>query len=593
MNSNATLKIPYGISDYEAVRAGNYYYVDKTSFLGKIEQAGRYLFFTRPRRFGKTLLLSMMETYYDIAKKDRFDSFFNDTDVFDRPTEEKGSYLILRFNFSVVASGPGALEESFTGHVMEAVELFLAKYKILPDADVEQKTAELKQKKAASDILRSLLELCKQKGQTIFVIIDEYDHFSNTILASRGRSAYESLTHGDGFFRAFFNVIKGGTSGSGAPISRLFITGVSPITMDDVTSGFNIGKNITTEPEFNCLLGFTQPEVLRLIDYYRDAGKVGHRKDVLLPLLEVWYGNYLFSEDTNERLFNSDMVLYFFDNYLGKCKIPKELIDRNVRIDYGKVRHLIVLDTAGREARTNGNFSRLNAIIEEGGILAKLEKGFPLEQVAASENFVSLLYYFGLLTIDRPVKDKLNFTIPNQTVKHLYYDYIKEAYRETGVFSIDLSRYSDLMTEMAYDGKWQPLFEYIARLMKESMSLRDLITGEKSIQAFLNVYLGLSDLYIIHTEREMGQGYADIVMVPFLARYEGIRYCYLLEIKYIKKKKQNAGSDLIEKLKLEAEDQVRGYGSDKKFRKSIEPASLIKLTAIFSGSELLHIGSIE
>ena len=218
--------------------------------------------------------------------------------------------------------------------------------------------------------------------------------------------------------------------------------------------------------------------------------------------------------------------------------------------------------------------------------------GFPLEELRDKDNFISLLFYFGLLTIDSVKQDKLQLKVPNETMKRLYYDYIKKGYRETDVFDLDLTRYSELMSEMAYKGKWEPLLDYIAGRMRESMSLRDLITGEKSIQAFLNVYLGLSNLYIIHTEKELNKGFADIVMDPFLARYEGIEYSYLLEIKYLQAGEKPLPS-AIRKLTAAAGEQLKTYGMDKKLKKSLKKTSLKKLVLIFSGHELVYRGEVD
>jgi hypothetical protein len=296
------------------------------------------------------------------------------------------------------------------------------------------------------------------------------------------------------------------------------------------------------------MLGFTKDDVIEMIEYYSSKGLIKHPTDYLLAVMTQWYGNYLFSKKDDVRLFNSDMVLYFLDNYMSGQELPEDLIDSNVRIDYVKLRHLIILvrDQRGKAKKPvpNGNFNKLKKIIEEGGTSSKIEKGFPLEKLVDENNFKSLLFYLGLLTIKGQEKNKLRLEIPNETARRLYYNYIEEAYNETGIFSLDMSEYSDLMTDMAYDGKWEPLFEYLTGRMNKSMSLRDLITGEKSIQAFLNVYLGLSDIYIIHSEKELNKGYADIVMEPFLARYEEMKYSYLLEIKYIPKKEGKAQKKL-------------------------------------------------
>ncbi|HLP46022.1 MAG TPA: AAA family ATPase, partial [Candidatus Kapabacteria bacterium] len=391
----------------------------------------------------------------------------------------------------------------------------------------------------------------------------------------------------------FFNLLKSGTSGMDSAITRSFITGVSPITMDDVTSGYNIGKNVSLHPDFSRALGFTKDDVIAMIEYYRAKGMILHPTEYLLEIMTEWYGNYLFSEEDNEKLFNPDMILYFLDNYMPYKELPKNLIDRNVSIDYGKLKYLILIDQAkGKAKTTNGNFERLKEIIEKGEISAEIKEGFPLEQLPARENFISLLFYFGLLTIKEPTAADLVLQIPNETARRLFYDYIKGAYEDTDVFALDVYTYNQLMKGMALKGEWNPLLKYITGKMRESMSLRELITGEKSIQAFLNVYLGLSNLYIIHSEKEMNKGYADIVMEPFIARYEGIKYSYLLEIKYIKAG-DKPGESEIQQLKTSAEEQLQRYCIDEKFLKNIEKTTLIKLILIFSGHEEIYIGEAK
>ena len=197
------------------------------------------------------------------------------------------------------------------------------------------------------------------------------------------------------------------------------------------------------------------------------------------------------------------MVLYFINMYMSRKTIPNDLIDQNVRMDYGKLRHFIILDR-GETKTINGNFSKLKQIIEEEEIVSNLVTGFPVKRMAHTENFISLLFYFGLLSIKKKTEqsEESVLQIPNETVRRLYYSYIKEGYEETGVFSLDLYTYNRLMHGLAIRGEWEPLFNYICGLLHQSMSLRDLITGEKSIQAFLNVYLGLSNLFIIHTIRK-------------------------------------------------------------------------------------------
>lgn len=599
MGNKKAKGIPYGIADYGRIVQRNYYYVDKTPFLETIEDAGEYLFFIRPRRFGKSLLLSLMEAYYDLHYKDRFEELFKDRAIFHRPTEERGAYLVLKFNFSAVDPVPANLEASFLNYVRDTVSSFAWKNRdLLKARDRLDKTLE--QSRSPADILSTFVHLCQDSLQKLYVMIDEYDNFANTVLSTSGTHTYEDLTRGEGFFRAFFNVLKAKTSDMDAPITRLFITGVSPVTLDDVTSGFNIGKNVSLEPEFNRTLGFTEEDVLEMLRYYKGEGLVGHEPVFLLGIMKEWYGRYLFSEDDDVRMLNSDMVLYFMDHYLRKSKIPKDLVDRNVRIDYGKLRHLIIIDRekeGGGYKSVNGNFNRLKQVLEEGEALSRLQKGFPVEKLMETENFLSLLFYFGLLTIKEESGSELVLEVPNETVRRLFYDYIKEAYEETDVFSLDLSRYGRLMSDMAKNGQWGPLFGYISGRMRESLGLRDLITGEKAVQTFLNVYLGLSDLYFVHTEKELNRGYADIVLEPFLARHEDVAFSYLLEIKYIKKGdlggSKGGREKKIEALKAAAEEQLTQYAIDKKFAATIGKTRLIKLALIFSGNDLLYIGEAK
>jgi hypothetical protein len=595
-DQDKTIKeIPYGITNYTLIRKGNYYYVDKTPFLETIRKAGRYLFFIRPRRFGKSLLLSVMQSYYDVSLKDRFDEFFKGTWIYDHPDEERNKYLVLSLNFSMVDPDFEKVEASFLNYVRGRAVRFIQRYReyLSENREMDYYSRSIEKSGSASDIFSSLLMLCKGAKQKLYVLIDEYDNFANILLSTAGTEVYHDLEHASVFFRSFFNVLKGGTTGTDAPVARSFITGVSPVTMDDVTSGYNIGENVSLAPAFNQALGFTREDVDEMLRYYGSVGLLKHDLSYLGKIITQWYGNYLFCEDENIRLFNSDMVLYFFKQYFKIQSLPENLIDRNVRIDYGKLKHLIIIDR-GKTGKpsTNGNFDRLKEIVAKGEIPAKLVDAFPLEEVADTDNFISLLFYFGLLTIKEAQLTETVLAIPNEAIRRLYYDYIKGVYEETGVFSIDLHNYSRLINRLAMHGEWRPFFQYITGRMRESMGLRDLIAGEKSIQAFLNVYLGLSDLYIIHSERELNKGFADIVMEPFLARYEGINYSCILEIKYLEASAK-PGEGKVQQLKAAAVEQLKKYGADEKFAKTIGKTRLIKLALIFSGHELVDIAEAE
>ncbi|MCP5047593.1 MAG: AAA family ATPase, partial [bacterium] len=300
----------------------------------------------RPRRFGKSLFLSVMEVYFDVYYKDRFDQLFQGTWIHGNPTDRRGKYVVLGLNFSAVLPDPKRLESSFLNNIRRKARSFSRKYSDYLDKNANNEfREELKGIDSAVDILSAVTDLCKHSNRELYIIIDEYDNFANTILTTSGSAAYENLTHGEGFFRAFFNYLKEAATGTGAPISRLFITGVSPVTMDDVTSGFNIGKNISLLPDFNEMLGFTEKDVVQMIEYYRENGKLDYSTSYLMGIMNTWYNNYRFSKKAGTSLFNSDMVLYFIDGCIWNHDLPDNLIDHNVRIDYGKLRHLIVIDS--------------------------------------------------------------------------------------------------------------------------------------------------------------------------------------------------------------------------------------------------------
>jgi hypothetical protein len=584
-------RIPYGKSDFNEFKERNLYYVDKTRYIRDIEEKGDFLFLIRPRRFGKSLFLSILESYYDIAHKDRFDSLFNGTDILQNPTPYRNRYMIFSLDFSIVDSNIDMVYKAFITRIKNAAVAFIRKYEKLLDMDIEKVENLINSKESASEVMDTFLTYCANKEYKIYAIIDEYDNFANTILSDHGEEKFQTITHGGGFLRSFFNVLKAGTSRTEAPISRLFMTGVSPITMDDVTSGFNIATNISLDADINEILGFTHNDVETMIEYFRQTGKIRHSTPELMEIMSRWYNHYRFSMDAEQEVFNTVHTLYFLKEYMKDSNIPRILVDENALTDYGKLRHLIVMDKQG-VSKTNGNFSTLQQILESGIIRSKIARSFPIEDLIEPGNFVSLLYYFGLLTIDgMDEENKAILKIPNESVKRLYYDFIKKTYEETGILTFKLKEFEIHMREMAFNGNWKPLIEYLVEEMDKSMGIRDLITGEKSIQSFLNVYLGISDIYLVYSEKEMKKGYADLVLEPFLVQYPAIKYAYVVEIKYIKSsgvKKGEIPQKQIQTLREEAEEQLKRYSQDGKFLKAIGKTTLKGLVLIFVGSRLVH-----
>ncbi len=567
-------KIPYGIASYKTIRQENCYYVDKTRFIPQFEETGNFLFLIRPRRFGKSSLLTVLESYYDIARKDENDLLFDGTYIKDHPTSEKNAYLILKFNFSQVSPDPEKVESSFHGHAGNCFFFFGKKYREFLDDDY---FTMMESHHEAHQKLEFLLRYVGYKGLKVYILIDEYDNFTNTILARYGQEKYHELTHGAGFFRFFFNVMKGAGDQVDSGIGRMFITGVSPVTMDDVTSGFNIGINISLLQEFNELLGFTKQDVTDLLNHY-DLSVA--ESDSVMRLMEEWYDNYRFSYRAETTLFNTDMVLYFMRHFLTSRRPPDNMIDQNVRIDYGKLRHLIVLDRK-LDGKLNGNFSYLSEIIgTEGTDMSPVAESFPVEYLKYPENFVSLLFYFGLLSYNAGNR----LSIPNRTVRQLMYSYLRDGYRDVDVFGVDIPRFASLIRNMAYNGEWEPVFRFLAQEVEKQTSVRDYLGGEKVIQTFLLAYLNVTDYFITRSEAEMGKGFAGLYLEPFLAKYPALNYAYLIEVKYIKRS-EFTDEKMKEQL-AEAKTQLKKYAADEEIIRRCGGAELKRIALVLSGWEL-------
>ncbi len=572
-------RIPYGEADIRRIRLKGWLYVDKTRFLRRLEEES-YAFLIRPRRFGKSLWVSVLENYYDRTRADEWHAVFDGTDIGRRPTEDRSRYVILRFNFSAFDDTLETLRERFETYCLIEIRAALERNAdLFPDQAMRRILAH----PSVDGKLRELFRYAGDHGIPLYGLIDEYDNFANTVLAHHGREAYESFTHGGGFYRNFFATLKAGAGESGGGLERLFITGVSPITMDDVTSGFNIGKNVSLRPEFHDLLGFTEAEVRGLLKTYRDCGAFDQDVDAALEVMREWYNGYRFAGGAQDDLYNTDMVLYYLSESVPNRSIPDDLIDVNVRIDYGKLRHLLVVN---RDAgvRFNGNFDLLRHVAGEGGADADISLSFPLEELVEPENFLSLLYYFGLLSIRGASEGATRLGIPNQTVRRLLYGYLRDGYRDVGVFSVSHYRFSSLVRRMAYRGAWRPALEFLAAAIAAQTGIRDYLDGEKVVHAFLAAHFSIVGHFLIHSERELNKGYADLHLEPFLARYPDIRYGYVLEIKYLKRGEAADEPAVAARLR-EARAQLRRYLADEALRRQ-SSVRHVGLAVVFHGWEM-------
>ena len=584
---NKIKRIPYGKSDFEAVNKQNDYYVDKTHYIPKIEQTP-FVFLIRPRRFGKSLFLSTLHSYYDINKKDRFEEFYRETYILKNPTDEQGKYMILYFNFSEIIKDKDKVQDDFNKYCAKTIDHFVLTYKKYLPAEITDSVSE---EKLAHEKLQLLSRGLKNNDTKIYLMIDEYDNFTNTLLAEYGEKEYEKIARESGYFKDFFTMLKGAATGSGAGLARMFITGVSPVTMDDVTSGFNIGSNISIREQFNEILGFTEREVSDFLDYYASVGVFKLDKEKTMLLMKKWYGNYKFSMRSKDSIYNSDMILSFMLEAAGLDSFPDNLIDQNMQMDYGKLRHLIAVD-----GKLNGNFAKLKTIINDNGITSSINLSFPYDKLVLDENFISLLYFFGLITFTGEYREGLPyFEIPNETIKKMMFGYIRDSFDDVGAFGVDIYELKRRFQAMAYDGDFKPVFQFLADEIKKQTKIRDYIDGEKVIQGFFLAYLNIIDFYISLSEKEMNKGYADIVMKPFYLKYNDIKYAYLFEFKYIKRTtdKKKLAKELKQKI-LDSKNQLNQYANDdfaKKMMNNAPYGSVIlkKGIIIFHGWELVYI----
>ena len=576
-------RIPYGWADFRAIRLEKRLYVDKTRFLHALEEE-RYAFLIRPRRFGKSCWVSVLENYYDRTRADEFEAIFNGTDIGRQPTENRHRYVILRFDFSTFNDALETLEQNFEEYCTLELHHALERNRDLFSQAVIQRILA---PASINGKLAKLFAYVSDHGIPLYALIDEYDNFANTVLAYRGAEAYQSFTHGGGFYRNFFATLKAGTGRSGGGLERLFITGVSPITMDDVTSGFNIGKNISLDLAFNEMLGFTEAEVRDLLAMYRACGAFNQDIDAALAVMREWYNGYRFAKGAEGDLYNTDMVLYFLDHALPNKPMPDELIDTNVRIDYGKLRHLLVVNR-----QLNGNFDLLRQIIGEGVAFSNIAMSFPLEQLDQPENFLSLLYYFGLLSIRDVLEGTPRLGIPNQTVKRLMYSYLRDAYYDVGVFSVSAYTFSRLIHEMAFRGAWQPALDFLRDALAEQTGIRDYMDGEKVVHGFIAAHFSLYQYFLLHSEHELNQGYADIYLEPFVAHHPDMRWGYVLELKYLKRSESLSESTVAAKMQ-EAVHQLRGYLADQALQRRYPSVRHIGLAIVFHGWELVAYEAVD
>ena len=582
-------QVPYGVADFATVIEQNLYYVDKTMFIPELEKQPRNLFFIRPRRFGKSIFLSMLYSYYDCTQSHKFQSLFGNLWIGQHPTPLQGKYQVLFLDFSQITGNIDKLETKFNSYLSINLDAFVRQYSEYYQAEMEEILAQ----EDFEEKMELIFKAAKAHQYHLYLIIDEYDNFTNVILNERGENVYHAITHADGFYRDVFKKFKGN-------FERIFMMGVSPVTLDDVTSGFNIGWNISIKPEFDEMLGFSTTDVVEMLTYYKEHGSIPADSDIdaIVNDMKPWYDNYCFAEEAlkkKTRMFNCDMVLYYLRNYMDNGCSPRQMIDPNTRTDYGKMKKLLQFDKLDGERK-----GIIRKIAEEEQIVTQLYESFSAYQIPKAEIFPSLLFYYGMLTIKGTRGSKLILGIPNNNVRKQYYGYLEEEYQAKAY--VDVNQLTDYYYDMAYDGKWEEGLRFMADAYAKVSSVRDGIEAERNLQGFFMAYLNLNDYYITAPELELNHGSCDFFLLPDLTHYAS-QHSYILELKVLSKKDFSAivegeftedGKPMTkaEKQWREALDQIHRYAEAPRVEALRQGTKLHLIIMQFEGWELKRMEEV-
>ena len=528
-------KLPYGISNYQELIEDGYYYVDKTTFIEKLEDLPeKRIMFLRPRKFGKTLFTSTLENYYDLQKVNKFDELFGNTYIGKNPTKLKNSYHILKFNFSGIdTTDEESTIKGFKNEVASSIKFFIEKYGINFFVNREDE---------AENILDNLIKAfnIQKAEEKIYVIIDEYDHFANELLGFN-TNQLKNLVSKNGKVRKWYEILKKGTESA---IDRIFITGVAPITLDSLTSGFNISSDKTQDRDFNEMMGFTKQEVVNMMNELK-IGKDEQEK--ILPIMKENYDGYKFALKAKKKIYNSNMCLYFLNNYIRYQEIPNQLIDMNIASDYSKLGKM--LDLCKGEEREKV----IEKTVTGEGIISEITQKFNPAIEFTEKDLISMLYYLGYLTIESEVVEYPKLNIPNKVMKEIYSDYFLKILKKEIKVNLD-ENYSEIAMEIALEGKIDKIVGLLQQYL-QNLSNRDFIKfDEKYIKLiFFCIAMNLK-IFRLKSEMEVQRKYPDILLIPKdpSKGYQGV----MIEFKYLKKEEENK----LKEKQEEAKKQIQEYG---------------------------------
>ena len=553
------LKMPYGISNFEELIKEDYYYVDKTKYIEKLENLPeKRIMFLRPRKFGKTLFTSVLENYYDKNKTDEFEKLYKNTYIGKNPTKLRNSYSILRFNFSGInTENEETTMIGFKEKVIISITGFINAYGL---------DFYINENQTVEGITGSLIEAFKiqKPKEKIYVIIDEYDHFANELLGFHPEH-FKSLVSKNGRVRKWYDVLKEGTE---TIVDRIFITGVAPITLDSLTSGFNISKDITQDIRFNDMMGFTQSELIEILNNQEISAE---EQEKILPIMKENYDGYKFSLKAENQIYNSNMCLYLLSEYTWSRTIPDELVDMNIASDYNKIGKMLDL------CKGENRLEILQKTVQGDPIISKIVKKFNPAIEFTETHMVSMLYYLGYLTISGEILGMPELTIPNKVMKEIYASYFMQLMDQEADFKVDGSTSQQILREIALEGKIDKMIE-VLRIYLNNLSNRDLIKfDEKYIKLIFYCIAMTLSIYSTKSEMEVNRNYPDILLVP-RDRTKGYK-AIMVEFKYIKK----GETAKLEDKQKEAKEQIERY-SEFDDIKDIE--GLRKYTIVVAGSEI-------
>jgi hypothetical protein len=545
-------KLPYGQSNVADLIERNYAYVDKTRFIELLENENNtYQFLIRPRRFGKSLFLSALENYYGLEKNI---ALFDDLYIGKNPTPEKNKYAVMQFDFSGLdTDNHEVFRKSFSNRVQGIVRMFLERYKNI-FANSATLLNSLDDKNPGTGALDLAYAAASNAGVPVFVIIDEYDHFANNLIAM-GRT-YKDEVKAGGIVRTFYEYLKAGTK---SVVKRIFITGINPMMINDLTSGFNMATDYSLDTKYNEMFGFTREEVEWLMR------ETGVDKSLIKVDMEAYYNGYMFSEQGNNKVYNSQMILYLFNQILRLGEQPRHIIDANLQTDYERLRRL---------AENDSNREKLIQIMREGGVISNIVERFSIDKLSSEEYFISLLFYLGMLTNGGFIEGQTYLKIPNYSIRTLYWEYAVAYVQDLEKEMVSTMKLNETIRDMAFRGNIKPYLDFFTENFLKRLSNRDLQNfDEKYIKVMLLSTMFISRLYLPVSESENINGYTDIYLQKHPA-VKDIKYEYVFEVKYVKT--DSDAAEVSSKL-AEAEAQVEKYKKDERFanRDDVKFVSLV------------------